>query len=356
MYTVETMSEEFEAKEQKRLADKKRKREKQKAAGGGDNKSNASTWKNVSNNTSIYLTGLPSDVTVDELYEFAKKGGIILEDDTGKKRIKLYLDDNGKPKGDATVKYAMPESVDLAITLLDQSVFRYPKPPPPGTKSNNEEKPCIVTVQKAEFTQKEKTNHPSSSSSSSSSSAFDPSSSSSFSKKPKTSGSGGLNSVEIARAKLRESLSWDDDPTHSSKLKIVILKPLFSPTLALADPRGEAAYYDELKEEIREEIENRIGGGEKGAALRGGRGAIEKLTVFEGNDEGPVAVKFRDSQHAAQCLQLMNGRWFGGARVTAFYYDGKTNYVVKKKEEQPEDEEKRLKEFGDWLEGNHQQE
>jgi hypothetical protein len=38
---------------------------------------------------------------------------------------------------------------------------------------------------------------------------------------------------------------------------------------------------------------------------------------------------------------------FAGQQLEADYFDGKTNYKVKTTEE---DEEKRLKEFGDWLE------
>ena len=46
------------------------------------------------------------------------------EIDSGKPRINLYTDDEGNLKGDAFVMYFRPESVDLAIQLLDDTEFR----------------------------------------------------------------------------------------------------------------------------------------------------------------------------------------------------------------------------------------
>jgi HIV Tat-specific factor 1 len=46
---------------------------------------------------------------------------MIAEDATGKKRVKLYYDENGSFKGDALVTYFKPESVPLAIQLLDET-------------------------------------------------------------------------------------------------------------------------------------------------------------------------------------------------------------------------------------------
>jgi HIV Tat-specific factor 1 len=43
----------------------------------------------------------------------------------GLPKIKLYKDEQGKPKGDALITYFKPESVDLCVRLLDDSAFRY---------------------------------------------------------------------------------------------------------------------------------------------------------------------------------------------------------------------------------------
>jgi HIV Tat-specific factor 1 len=46
------------------------------------------------------------------------------EIDTGKPRIKLYRNEDGTLKGDALVIYFRPESVNLAINMLDDSPLR----------------------------------------------------------------------------------------------------------------------------------------------------------------------------------------------------------------------------------------
>ncbi len=66
-------------------------------------------------------------------------GVIGLDPNTGKEKIKLYTDEAGVPKGDARIGYAMMESVDMAIDMLNESEFR------PGQK---------ISVAPAEFQQK----------------------------------------------------------------------------------------------------------------------------------------------------------------------------------------------------------
>lgn len=330
--------------EAKKAADKEKKRKRQQES------------KSKNPSTSVYVSGLPPDVTQDEVFEVMRKGGIIVEDQEGNRRIKLYKDETGRNKGDALVTYALPDSVELAITLLDQSVFRAAKPPPPPSaasasevkdpRTEVEKKDWIISVSKANFQPKAAEGNGSKAKSASN----DPTESDPQAKRLKAVAA--ATSHEIAKQRLRESLSWDDDEAavHSSKLRIVILKPLFNPTQAAAHPGGSEAFYAELKEEVRDELESQLGGGEAGLAERGGRGCIEKLTVFEENPEGPAAVKFRSSRTAADCIRRFNGRFFAGSKLQAFYFDGKTNYVVKRKEETEEEEAKRLKEFGDWLE------
>src|SRR5271156_1146073 len=77
-------------------------------------------------NTAVYVTGLPRDVTVEEVAEvFSRKcGGIAEEIDSGKPRIKLYTDSNGEFKGDALIVFFKAPSVDMAIMLLDDTDFR----------------------------------------------------------------------------------------------------------------------------------------------------------------------------------------------------------------------------------------
>ena len=42
----------------------------------------------------------------------------------GNKRVKLYTDEEGNPKGDAKCTYLRVESVDLAMTILHESEIR----------------------------------------------------------------------------------------------------------------------------------------------------------------------------------------------------------------------------------------
>jgi HIV Tat-specific factor 1 len=65
--------------------------------------------------------------------------------DTGKPRIKMYNDDDGSFKGEALIVYYRPESVGLAIQMLDDTDFRLGIPDPSGKK---------MRVQEADFSYK----------------------------------------------------------------------------------------------------------------------------------------------------------------------------------------------------------
>jgi HIV Tat-specific factor 1 len=84
-------------------------------------------------NTAVFVTSIPLDVEFDEIRDTFSKCGVIAEEiDSGKPRIKMYNDDDGKFKGEALVVYFRPESVNLAIQMLDDSDFRLGVPGPHG--------------------------------------------------------------------------------------------------------------------------------------------------------------------------------------------------------------------------------
>ena len=76
-------------------------------------------------NTAVYVTSIPLDADIEEIKHTFSKCGVIAEEiDSGKPRIKMYEDEKGQFKGDALVVYFRPESVNLAIQMLDDSDFR----------------------------------------------------------------------------------------------------------------------------------------------------------------------------------------------------------------------------------------
>ncbi len=84
-------------------------------------------------NTAVYVTSLPTDITLDEVHTVFSRCGVIAEEiDRGKPRIKLYTDEEGNFKGDALIVYFRAESVDLAIQMLDDTDFRLGQPGPAG--------------------------------------------------------------------------------------------------------------------------------------------------------------------------------------------------------------------------------
>lgn len=76
-------------------------------------------------NTAVYVSGLPDDITIDEIVKHFSKCGIIMDEIlTGNPRIKLYSDEEGRQKGDALIVYLREESVSLALNILDESEIR----------------------------------------------------------------------------------------------------------------------------------------------------------------------------------------------------------------------------------------
>jgi len=243
------------------------------------------------NNTSVYFTGIPSDATEEEVAQFFSKCGILKVDPySGKEKVKLYRDERGELKGDGVVTYALRPSVENALRVLDQTEFRL------GTGTRIHLEPARFQLKGQEFVPR---------------------------KVPNTS-----KPLFSTKQLIEQKTSWNDGVDDGRGLRIVILKNVFDPKEALSDPN----YYEDIRVDMLEECSK--------------LGEIEKLTVFERNPEGAVAVRFRSPAAAESCIELMNGRWYGGRQLQAEFYDGKTDYRYKETEEEMK---QRIQKFEEWL-------
>ncbi|KAL4434883.1 hypothetical protein ABPG74_021222 [Tetrahymena malaccensis] len=277
---------------------KKIKRNKKKAKRQAEKKKQK--WYQSRVNTYIYVKGLPHSITEEKLDEFFSRAGVIRKDPiTDKKKIKIYQDEQGLPKGDAVISFQMMESVEIAITMLDEREIE------PGH---------VIRVERANFEQHGET----------------------YKKREGViiNKEKGLDKIQLAQMKAaqRQALGWEDEDQIDTGLKIVILKNVFT----LKDIEEDENFLEELREEMAKEIESSCG-------------PIQRLKIFEENPEGVIEIKFKNSTDAKTCIDKMNGRYFDERELECFFWDGKTDY--KRTSKQIEDDEKRLEEFGKWIEG-----
>ncbi|KAK2858372.1 hypothetical protein FQN49_004803 [Arthroderma sp. PD_2] len=270
-------------------------------------------------NTAVYVTAIPLDATLSEISSLFSKCGVIAEEiDSGQPRIKMYTDDQDLFKGDALVVYFRPESVNLAIQMLDDTDFRFGEKGAQGT----------MRVQPADFSFKAVQDAPTKVNM--------------------------RDKMKIMRKtqKLNNKLTdWDDDGVgakQSSKGgKVVALKHMFTLQELEEDP---AAILD-IKEDIREECSK--------------LGEVTNVVLYDKEESGVATVRFSNPDSAQACVQVMNGRFFGGTQVEAYIIEGKVRFKKSgasaaaaladdgagwEAEGAKDDDSKRLDKFGAWLE------
>ncbi|KAI1356433.1 hypothetical protein F5Y01DRAFT_267309 [Xylaria sp. FL0043] len=297
-------------------------------------------------NTAIYVTGLPLDVTVDEVHEvFSRKCGVIAEEiDSGRPRIKLYTDDKGNLQGDALIVFFKPQSVEMAIMLLDDTDFRYTAS---GLSSGR------MRVQAADSKYK-KTHYDKE--------GEDDAGNGGRSGTTEHSSGGGNNGAAAndnnngahnpitgtgkARDKARDQdkqkiikrtqkldaklADWDDDDdspfaaqleTNAPKGRVVILRHMFT----LRELEEDPAAMLEIKEDIRDECSK--------------LGTVTNVVLYDLEEEGIASVKFKTPEAAAACVDLMDGRAFDGRTVRATIATAKEKYRRSDKDGGDEDDE-----------------
>ncbi|KAL1955131.1 hypothetical protein VTO42DRAFT_8995 [Malbranchea cinnamomea] len=301
---------------------KRQQRKRKQSANGGDEGGNQRA-KKPRVNTAVYVTSIPLDATLEEVHNVFCKCGVIAEEiDSHRPRIKMYTDENGKFKGDALVVYFRPESVDLAVQMLDDSDFRLGQPGPEGK----------MRVQPADFSFKAQKEVPA---------QRNPR------EKQKI-----LKKTKLLNEKLAD---WEDEDPQTVQAnasrweKIMVLKHMFTLKEIEEDP---AAILD-IKEDIREECSK--------------VGEVTNVVLYDKEPEGVVTVRFSDPEATRACIRMMNGRYFGGTRIEAYMADGKERFRKTNEKraallaeaddenagrggDKDDEEAKRLDEFGAWLE------
>ncbi|WFD36838.1 hypothetical protein MCUN1_003728 [Malassezia cuniculi] len=254
--------------------------------------------------TAVFVAKLPLDATADEIASVFSRYGVLLEDDEGKPRIKLYHDEQtGMFKGEALVVYYKPESVDLAIRLLDDTHLR--------AHTGNTSGPNME-VQKAEFKEQPK----------------DAEQHKTLSEEDKKKIRRRMNKMHN---KVTEWESPDENEGPSEKARTLILKKMFT----LAELDQDPTLIVELKQDVREECEL--------------LGKVNSVVLWDLEPEGIISVKFADPLVARACLKKMDGRFFAGRRIAAFLIDGRPRFRRSGRGDESE-EEQRTAAFGEWLE------
>ncbi|KAM0790370.1 hypothetical protein ACM66B_003252 [Microbotryomycetes sp. NB124-2] len=285
----------------------------------------------------VFVSQLPLSATTDQIKQVFSKAGLIMEDADGEPRIKLYKDDKGLFKGEALVVYLQEASVELAEKLLDETELEL------GSGQG------AMKVKKAEWSkdQNQQQGHQSGAAN-----------------EDKRAGGGQRENdqqrrqrqkkrTEKLRQKLTDWSSSDDEATAQLKArarlnpKVVVLQGMFT----LAELEQDPALLLDLKEDVREECET--------------LGEVTNVNLYDKEPTGILTVRFKDELAAKACIVKMNGRYFGGRQVRAFYLDTAQKYKKSgqgvdlvgtgfgdqgEDERENEQEEERLRKYAEWLE------
>jgi HIV Tat-specific factor 1 len=335
-------------------------RTKKRAASPSDPNSSSSTSalppsKRPKPITSLYVSGLPLDATSDEIARVFSRYGVLLEDDQGKPRVKMYHDDKtGMFRGEALVVYFKPESVELAINMLDETNMR-------AAIGQTSSSGPIMRVQRAQFPTESapgtKSKTPVNASTKSISNGPPGSDREEAGKGAQSAGQrrnlSEQDRKKIAKrvARLENKLSdWRDDSDESDDAhpsttstsntnatsdagRTVVLTKMFT----LFELEQDPTLLLDLKDDVREECTDKIGG-------------VTNVVLWDLEPEGIMTVRFSSHDQAQKCVQMMDGRFFAQRRINAFILNAKPRF--RKSTTHPDDDDDNLAKhnFAQWLE------
>lgn len=285
------------------LADLKKKPSSQKAKKAKFSKKNAKLW--------IYISGLPTKgVTEEDVKRYFSKAGMLdLDPETLQSKVKLYKNNaTGELKGDASIRYARPESVELALQILDHSLW---------------DKDHRIKVERATFSKaKGKSNGTENGNG-------DDINSHLKRKRP-------ISEAQRKVARLAILQAQDDGfggrlAGGRKGLCIIVVKKMMGGIVE-----------DELEKILYEAFEK--------------FGTIEKITCI--SKTRVVIVKYVEPIAASAAIQALNGspNPRTNEKMEAIYWDGVTDYTTMAGDEEieKEEEERRHEEFGNWLESQEE--
>ncbi|KAI0694004.1 hypothetical protein C8T65DRAFT_711081 [Cerioporus squamosus] len=268
------------------------KRGKKASASDNNGASTSTVPERKSKNTAIYITGLPQDTDADEIIARFGKFGIIEEDDAGDPKVKLYAREDGTFSGDALVVYFKEESVELAITMLDDAELRVGDPSTRmrGQGGAGRRKPRRTMEDKKRATRR------------------------------------------IGKMQKRDKAN-----VMNKHGRVVVLKHMFT----LKELEEDTSLLLDLKEDVREECST--------------LGEVTNVVLYDvRGTRGIMTVKFKDPLSAQACVIKMNGRFFSGRRIEASLYAGRQRFKRSGQSsdvlgDNEDTEKKRLDDFAQWL-------
>eukprot|EP01064_Diplonema_japonicum_P029509 TRINITY_DN4799_c2_g1_i1.p1 TRINITY_DN4799_c2_g1~~TRINITY_DN4799_c2_g1_i1.p1 ORF type:complete len:451 (+),score=121.96 TRINITY_DN4799_c2_g1_i1:62-1414(+) len=222
-----------EANKQNKLKKKQEKQQRQ---------AKQTEWFELKVNTSVYVHNLPDGTTGEMLAEYFKKVGVIKIDPITKKpKAKVYKDNDG------LVTFMKPESVQLAVDLLDGAVF-------------DETTKHTVNVKPAEFKKK--------------GTVF----------KPREDLQEYQQQMRRVKKQQTEKLGWNESDSDPNA-RTVVVRNCFSPE----DFRTELNLAARLKKTMQTASEK--------------HGPVDSVKVYPEHPDGVIMIRYKSFISAQECLE-----------------------------------------------------